>query len=149
MFFETFLKLWKSSSSRLRKLESEVSKLNLRFLKNSWRSKNGLKIAKLFACFLTTWWKLWFQNWYWMIDTKFLQCEQVRYFLKFCNLRINIKIKFLVRKKFFDKNQNCKSYFGVPSNNQKCPWDLKGSKYFQRPKVVLKTGENGWSVLNI
>ena len=65
--------IWKSLSSRSRKLESEVSKLNPRFFKNSWRSKNGPKIAKLFLCFLTTWWKLSFQNRYQMIDPNFLE----------------------------------------------------------------------------
>ena len=52
-FLKNFsLTIWKRSSSRSRQPESEVSKLNFRFLKNSWRSENGPKIAKLFLCLL-------------------------------------------------------------------------------------------------
>ena len=73
-FFKKFLTIWKSSLSRSRKLESGVSKVNLWFKKNSWRSINGPKIAELFPWFLTTWFELWFQKWYHIIDTKFLLC---------------------------------------------------------------------------
>ena len=57
---------------RSQKLESEVSKVNPRFLKNSWRSKNGPKIAKLFLCFLTTWWKFRFPVHFWTFRIFFL-----------------------------------------------------------------------------
>ena len=35
----------------------------------------GPKIAELFLRFLTTWWKLWFQNWYQILDTKLRRFE--------------------------------------------------------------------------
>ena len=62
-FTVNLLKFRKFQNSR--QSESELSKLN-----------HGPKIAKWFFCFLTKWWKLWFQNWYQMIDTKFLSNSQ-------------------------------------------------------------------------
>ena len=79
--------------------EIRVSKLNPRFFKNSWRSKNGPKIAKLFFFFLTTRWKLWFQNWYQMIDTKFQQCEQLSFLRNFATYAFYFKIKFFLANK--------------------------------------------------
>ena len=92
-FSKIFLTIWKSSSSRSRKPESEVSKLKSRFLKKSWRSKNGPKFAILFLCFLTTWCKLWFQTWYKMIDTKFLQCEALNFFRNFATYAFYINAR--------------------------------------------------------
>ena len=62
IFSKKNLFIWKNSLSRSQTLESEVSKINLRFLKNSWMSKNRPEIAKLFSWFLTTWFELLFQN---------------------------------------------------------------------------------------
>ena len=59
-FSKKFVTIWKSSSSRSRKSESKASKLNPRFLTNSWKSKYGTKIVKLFLCFwtFTIFWKI-------------------------------------------------------------------------------------------
>ena len=60
-FSQIFFLKWNSSFNRSKKLKSEASKVYPRFLKKSWRSKKGPKIAKLFPWFLTTWFKLLFQ----------------------------------------------------------------------------------------
>ena len=68
-----FQAIWKSSSSRSRKSESEVK--NYPLLKKSCTLENELKNALLLLCFLTTWLKQLIKNYYQMRDTKFLQFE--------------------------------------------------------------------------
>ena len=84
---KNFLFIWKSSLSRSQRSESEVSKFNPRFKKNSWRSKNGPKIARLFLCFVYHLMKV-------MVPKLKIPKRAAKFFLKFCNLRIFFKIEF-------------------------------------------------------
>ena len=131
-------------SSWSQKSKSEVSHINLRFLKIP--SKNGRKNAELFPCCLTTWWNLWLQNWYQMIDTNFrdhniwsitfitwTKSNNLAIFRPFSDLQdffknrgfmletsafdflINSTSSFIWLKNIFSKkNQILNSYFEVP-----------------------------------
>ena len=63
-------------------------KVNPRLLRNSCRSKNGPKIAKLFRWFLTMLFELLFQNWFKFLTRSFPIVSRYFFSSKFRNLRI-------------------------------------------------------------
>ena len=64
------------------------------FFKNSWSSKIGPIIAKLFFYFFITWFDSRFRKSFQVIGTKFIQCETL-FFLSFATYAFCIKNKFL------------------------------------------------------
>ena len=122
-FSKFFLTIWKNLSSRSQKSESEISKLNPRFLKNPEGPKMDWKSLNHF-CF-------WPRG-------EFFKNRGLSFETSESHFRDLLDELFhKVKKNFRNKYQNCRSYFKVPYNKY-LKSDLRGpyGSHIQRMNVI-------------